>query len=68
MLLWGAAAIGYVMAPLAWWERVLATAAALFLVAAIPLDRRDRLRARSASSIGIHVLRARGMEPKRSAT
>ena len=67
MLLWGAAAIGYVMAPLAWWERVLATAAALFLVAAIPLT--DEIGfALAAVAIGIHVFRARGMEPKRSAT
>jgi len=35
--LWGAAAIGYGRAPLHWWERVLATAAALFLVVALPV-------------------------------
>ena len=35
--LWGAAAIGYGRAPLYWWERVLATAAALFLVVALPV-------------------------------
>lgn len=35
--LWGAAAVGFLMGPLAWWERVLATAAAFSLVLAIPL-------------------------------
>jgi TRAP-type uncharacterized transport system fused permease subunit len=35
--LWGAAAIGFLRAPLAWWERLLATAAAFSLVLAVPL-------------------------------
>jgi len=35
--LWGAATIGYLMAPLHWSERMLATAAAFLLVAAIPV-------------------------------
>jgi TRAP transporter 4TM/12TM fusion protein len=35
--LWGGAAIGYFSARLAWWERLLATAAAFSLVLAIPL-------------------------------
>jgi len=35
--LWGAAAVGYFIAPLAWWERLLATAAAFSLVLAVPL-------------------------------
>ena len=35
--LWGAATIGFVTAPLAWWERVWAFAAAALLVAALPL-------------------------------
>ncbi|MEX6505299.1 TRAP transporter permease [Jiella sp. M17.18] len=34
--LWGAAAIGYLAAPLKWWERLLAAAAAFTLVAALP--------------------------------
>ena len=64
MLLWGAAAIGYVMAPLAWWERVLAAVAAVFLVAAIPIT--DEIGfALAALAIGIHVFRARGCEPQR---
>jgi TRAP transporter 4TM/12TM fusion protein len=35
--LWGAAAIGFMFAPLAWWERLLATAAAFSLVLAMPI-------------------------------
>ncbi|GAB2178172.1 TRAP transporter permease [Dongia sp. agr-C8] len=35
--LWGGAAIGFLAAPLSWWERVLATAAAFSLVLAVPL-------------------------------
>jgi len=34
--LWGAAGIGYFFQPLAWWERILATAAAFSLVLALP--------------------------------
>ncbi|MBI4741897.1 MAG: TRAP transporter permease [Betaproteobacteria bacterium] len=37
IVLWGAAAIGYLRAPLAWPERVVVAGAALLLVAAIPL-------------------------------
>ncbi len=35
--LWGVGAIGYLWAPLAWWERLLAIAAATLLVAALPI-------------------------------
>ncbi len=35
--LWGAAAIGYLWAPLAWTERIAAAAAALLLVVALPV-------------------------------
>lgn len=35
--LWGAAAIGFFLAPLAWWQRIIATAAAFFLVVALPI-------------------------------
>lgn len=34
--LWGAAAIGYLVAPLRWWERLLAAVAAFTLIAALP--------------------------------
>ncbi len=37
IMLWGAAAIGHLRAPLAWWERVWAFAAAALLVLALPL-------------------------------
>jgi TRAP transporter 4TM/12TM fusion protein len=36
--LWGIAVIGYFKTHLAWWERVLATAAAFSLIAAIPVS------------------------------
>ena len=36
ILLWGGAAIGYWIKPLAWWERIWALVAAGFLVAALP--------------------------------
>ena len=62
MLLWGAAAIGYVMTKLTWWERALAAVAAAFLVLALPLT--DEIGfALSALAIGIHVFRARGRTP-----
>jgi hypothetical protein len=56
MLLWGAAAVGYVNAPLAWWERLLAAVAAGFLVAAIHSPIRSASRSppwRSASTFGV---------------
>jgi TRAP-type uncharacterized transport system fused permease subunit len=58
MLLWGAAAIGYVFALLAWWERVLAAIAAAFLVAAVPIT--DQIGfALALLSVVIHVFRSR---------
>nr|WP_080643750.1 TRAP transporter permease [Mesorhizobium loti] len=36
--LWGAAVVGFLKTHLAWWERLLATAAAFALVAAIPVS------------------------------
>lgn len=35
--MWGAGAIGFLFAPLAWWERLWVVVAACFLVAALPL-------------------------------
>jgi TRAP transporter 4TM/12TM fusion protein len=66
MLLWGAAAIGYVFAPLAWWERILAAVAAAFLVLAVPIT--DEIGfALAALAIGLHVFRARGADRARRA-
>ena len=60
ILLWGAAAIGHLRAPLALWERAFAAAAAFMLVAAIPLT--DEIGfAMSAAFIGWHWLRTRGV-------
>jgi len=56
--LWGAAAIGYGRAPLASWERVLATIAAAFLVVALPVT--DEIGfALAALVIGLHMWRTR---------
>ena len=37
VMLWGVAIIGYLRAPVAWWERIWALAAASTLVAALPI-------------------------------
>src|SRR5690606_33551100 len=56
--LWGAAMVGYLLRPMALWERALATAAAFSLVLAIPLT--DQLGLVLASRVGaIHLWRAR---------
>ena len=56
--LWGAAAIGYLRAPLAWWERGFAAAGAFMLVAALPLT--DEIGfAMCAAFVGWHWLRTR---------
>ena len=66
MLLWGAAAIGYVMVKLTWWERVLATTAAAFLVLAVPAT--DEIGfALSLLAVAIHVWRSRSTSPKHRA-
>ena len=67
MALWGAAAIGYVYAPLVWWERLLAAGAAAFLVAAVPLT--DEIGfALSLVAIALHLYRSRGYEASRRST
>jgi TRAP transporter 4TM/12TM fusion protein len=58
MLLWGVAAVGYFLKPLAWWERLWAAAAAGFLVLAIPLTDEIGFVA-SALFVGLHVWQAR---------
>jgi TRAP transporter 4TM/12TM fusion protein len=56
--LWGAAAIGYLRAPLNGWSRLFAAASAFMLVAALPLT--DEIGfAMSALFIGWHWLRTR---------
>jgi TRAP-type uncharacterized transport system fused permease subunit len=56
--LWGAAAVGYLFRPLAWWERLFATAAAFSLVLAISLT--DEIGfALSAAFVAQHLWRAR---------
>ncbi len=58
IMLWGAAAIGYLSRPLPWWERGLATVAAFSLVAALPAT--DELGfALSALFLAQHHWRAR---------
>lgn len=60
--LWGAAAIGFLVGPLRWWERLVAAAAAFTLVAAVPLT--DEIGfVLSAAIIGWHLwqIRRHGM-------
>ncbi|WP_134496113.1 TRAP transporter permease [Microvirga pakistanensis] len=62
MVLWGTAAVGYFLKPLAWWERLWAAAAAAFLVAAVPLtDEIGFLLA--ALFVGFHVWKTRKTTP-----
>jgi TRAP-type uncharacterized transport system fused permease subunit len=56
--LWGSASIGYFRAPMLWWERVLATAAAAFLVLALPITDEVGF-ALAAIIIGLHLWRTR---------
>lgn len=62
IMLWGAAAIGYALAPLAWWERVVAFVSAAFLVVAMPVTDEIGLGA-AAVLIAWHYLRVRRMQP-----
>ncbi|WP_243374559.1 TRAP transporter permease [Microvirga solisilvae] len=58
MALWGMAAIGFFLKPLAWWERLWATAAAALLVAALPIT--DEIGfVLSALFVGYHVWKTR---------
>jgi TRAP-type uncharacterized transport system fused permease subunit len=58
ILLWGAAAIGFLFAPLNMVERVFAAAAAFMLVAAIPLT--DEIGFAMSAAFGIwHLVRVR---------
>ncbi len=56
--LWGAAAIGYLRAPLAWPERIFAFASAALLVAALPWTDQAGFGA-SVAFLGWHAFRAR---------
>ncbi len=59
ILLWGGAAIGYWLAPLRWFERAFAFAAAAFLIVALPLTDEIGL-AMAAVLVVWHVARTRG--------
>jgi TRAP transporter 4TM/12TM fusion protein len=59
IILWGGAAIGYWLAPLRWFERAFAFAAAAFLIVALPLTDEIGL-AMAALLVVWHVGRARG--------
>ena len=53
--LWGAAAIGYLIKPMPWWQRLMAAAASFTLIAALPLT--DEIGfALAAAVIGAHLL------------
>ena len=68
MLLWGAAAIGYVMAPLAWWERRARGRCRCLPRCRDPGHRRDRLRARRDRGRHPRLPRPRGSSRPPSAT
>ncbi|CAH1659720.1 MULTISPECIES: TRAP transporter permease [unclassified Chelatococcus] len=63
--LWGMAAIGYLNAPLAIWERLLATAAAGFLFLALPITDEVGF-ALGIMVIAAHVWRNRQISPARA--
>ncbi|MBZ9996394.1 TRAP transporter permease [Mesorhizobium sp. BH1-1-4] len=58
IVLWGAAAVGFLARRMAWWERLVAFAAGVLLVAALPLTDEAGW-ALSLAWIGWHVWRAR---------
>jgi len=58
IVLWGGAAIGHWLAPLRWFERVLAFVAAALLIASLPASDEAGL-ALAAALVVWHVLRAR---------
>ena len=58
IVLWGAAAVGFLARRMAWWERLLAFAAGVLLVAAVPLTDEAGW-ALSLAWIGWHCWRAR---------
>ena len=62
ILLWGGAAIGYWMGPLAWWERTWAFLAAACLVVAAPITDEVGLTA-AAALLAWHVWRLRNRHP-----
>ncbi|HEY2864088.1 MAG TPA: TRAP transporter permease [Casimicrobiaceae bacterium] len=63
ILLWGAASIGYLRAPLHWAERILATVAAFLLVVAIPWTDEAGF-ALCALFVVWHLIRSRGVPVK----
>ena len=60
--LWGGAAVGYLRAPLNWFERFVAFGAAALLVAAVPWTDQAGFVA-TAGFIAWHVWRSRGAQP-----
>jgi TRAP-type uncharacterized transport system fused permease subunit len=66
MLLWGAAAIGYVQARLSLWERILAGLAAALLVTASPVSDVAGF-VLAAVATAMHLYRARRDVPARAA-
>ena len=63
IVLWGAAATGWLFGPMAWAERALATAAAFLLVVAVPLtDEAGFLLA--AALLAVHYRRSRRLAAK----
>lgn len=67
IVLWGAAAIGFLLVPLAWWERLLATTAAFTLVLALPVTDEVGF-ALAALAIGLQVWRSRAATAAKAGT
>jgi TRAP-type uncharacterized transport system fused permease subunit len=58
VVLWGAASVGHLGMKMTWWERMLAVAAAGFLVLALPIT--DEIGfGLAALTLGIHFWRSR---------
>jgi TRAP transporter 4TM/12TM fusion protein len=67
IVLWGAAVVGYLRTHLAWWERLLATAAAFSLIAAVPISDQVGF-ALALAFFGLHWRRTRGMPKEEPAS
>ena len=60
--LWGAVAVGFLIGPIAWWERLWAFAAAALLVAALPISDQAGFAA-AATFVAWHLWRRRSVRP-----
>ena len=59
--LWGAVAVGFLIGPIAWWERLWAFVAAALLVTALPISDQAGFAA-AAAFLGWHLWRRRSLQ------